>query len=427
MDFRFGFPRPRLPIFDRAGVALVSGVTVAVSALLGLILVLAMGPGLASLLIAVVLMTLAVGVSLIVGRVADRAFSARIAALRGLPQELEHAFVGREGESVEAILAALLQRLDRAGQIRTAFSAMSHPAVLVGPSGIMAATRGLEQSVQGGAAALDLDILVGHEPLVALGTRRFRLRRSSVGAGRILVELLPDGNFVAEGDYELFVAALSGEAEGARFSPSAVSGSRVIAAMQEALERMDGVVAALDRMAAGIFDGVSRRDLPQSMQVLLERLAALMAEMGEARDEAEANNATLEQRVLALETSLGTLQGAMVAISDHVAMGRTGVEKVSGSLAKARHALEHWEKLEGEAIITASDAQMASRGASPEKVEALLDEISAHLENLGNESRKLRATLGEGATALGSLGEIVDGIGAETDKGLERKGRRRVA
>ncbi|MGV3650912.1 MAG: hypothetical protein ACO1OK_05765 [Devosia sp.] len=416
-----------MPIFDRAGVALVSGVLVAVSALFGLILVLAMGPGLVSLLITVVLMTLAVGVSLIVGRVADRAFSARIAALRGLPQELEHAFVGREGESVEAILAALLQRLDRAGQIRTAFSALSHPAVLVGPSGIMAATRGLEQSVQGGAAALDLEVLVGHEPLVALGTRRFRLRRSSVGAGRILVELLPAGHFIAEDDYELFVAALSGEAAGARFSPSSVSGSPVIAAMQESLERLDAVIAALDRMAAGIFDGIAGRDLPPGTQALLERIAMLMAEMGEARDEAEASNTSLEQRVLALEASVTTLQGAMVAISDHAAMGRTGVEKVNGALARARNALEHWEKLEGEAIITASDAQMASRGASPEKVEALLDEISAHLENLGNESRKLRAVLGEGATALGTLGEVVDGIGAETDKGLERKSRRRVA
>jgi methyl-accepting chemotaxis protein len=424
---RFALDRIRLPTLDRSGVALISGLVTGAAALLAIIVLAGFGANLFTVALAIVLIGLGVGGSFLAGRMADRSFINRIAALRGLPEDEDDHGRGFEAQSVETVVADLLHRLDRAGQVRTAFSALGHPALLIGPGGVMAASRGLEQAIPGGVAGLDLNALAASDDLVAVGEQRYRVRRTAAGAGRTIIELLPAGHFVEEEDYEIFAAALSGQSGGVRFSRQALAGSPMLVAMQDAVERIDATVAALDHMAAGMFEQAAGPRLPESTRRLVKRLGTLLAEMGEARDHAETENARLEHRLAALEAALEAFSQTIAGISELVETGRDSVGLVEETLSKAREANERWTKIEREAVLAASDAAMAIRGGAIDKIEPLLDQLSEHLEILGNEQRMLQAMLGDGVAALGQIGEAVEGIGAHAERGLVRSAKRRVA
>lgn len=422
---RFALDRSRLPTLDRSGVALISGAMTGLAGLLALLVVALLGASPITFIIGLLLLGLAMGGGVLVGRMADRSFTARIAALRGLPHDGETEGRDFERESVETVVADLLHRLDRAGQVRTAFATLSHPALLTGPMGVMAATRGLEQAIPGGLAALDLTAIEEGAELVAIGLQRFHVRRTAAGAGRMVVELLPAGQFVSDEDCETFTEGLAGH--GARFSAAAVAGSAVVAAMQEALGRIDATVTALDRMAAGMFEKAPTARMPEATRRLVERLARLMAEMGEARDAAETQAARLEQRLGSVETALGVFSESVAHIAEDVEAGRDAIGAVEARLEEARAATERWTRIEREAVLAASDAAMAIRGGAVDAIEPLLDQLSAHLENLGNEAGIIATMLGDGKTTLGQVGEVVERIGAEAERGLVRGARRRVA
>ena len=116
----------------------------------------------------------------------------------------------RDGMSIEAIVANLAGRLERASQYKAALGGLAEPIALVSADGeILGVSAGLSLIEPRAVEGVSVDVLFGdgyygdgggvpEESLVRIGGVRYAAQRRAAGAGRFVVELKPAGAFIAK-------------------------------------------------------------------------------------------------------------------------------------------------------------------------------------------------------------------------------------
>ena len=166
----------------------------------------AFGPGWLGLGTCLIAAVAAIGLSLAFAARAEKTVQRKLAQLG----QAVGAASGRDlhdGVSVEAIVANLAGRLERATQFKAAFSGLSQPALVVGADGeILGVSRGLTALEPRAVEGARLDVLLGdsyraagfaEEELVSLAGTRHTARHRTAGAGRSVVEFVPAGAYIA--------------------------------------------------------------------------------------------------------------------------------------------------------------------------------------------------------------------------------------
>src|SRR3569623_2820208 len=158
------------------------------------------GLGWVSGLVVVLLATCAIAFSLMFAAAAERTVQRKLA-------QLGHAVGaagGRDlhaGVRVEALVANLATRLDRATQFTAAFQGLAQPALVVGTEGeIIGVSRGLSALEPRAVEGAKLELLYGsgyraggiaEDALVTHAGARHTATRRPAGAGRPVVEFVP--------------------------------------------------------------------------------------------------------------------------------------------------------------------------------------------------------------------------------------------
>ena len=328
----------------------------------------AFGAGTEGLAIAGIALVLGFGASFLIGHGADRRFEEKLGALGkavgiGAGEEM----------SVEAIVARLCGRLERANQFKAAFSGLRQPALLLSREGeILGASQGLlaiePRAVEGQTA----DVLFGdgylqggggvaEEGLVTAGRQRFDARRRDGGGGRTVLELTPAGHFVADDDLDAFAGALAGGQTGFRFDPRAVERSVALRQLQEGLESFDAGAQMLNRLLSGeqleptLLQ--SNSGFAPQVRQLNDIIGALAAERDE---EAEARD-LLERKMQAVLTAIDKYRATVTTMAELADQSRTGLIVAGAAVQRGRDQIKTARVLEREAIVLAADAALAAQ------------------------------------------------------------------
>jgi methyl-accepting chemotaxis protein len=317
-----------------------------------------------------VALTGSVALSLWLGRRTESAFQAKLGRL-GQAVGL----AGRDSQSVEAIVANLCARLDRAHAVKTAFTGLRQPAAVVSKEGeILAATAGLvglrPQAVEGAS----LDTVFGEgflasggglaqEQLVAIGEERYHADPRSVGSERLALELIPAGHYIAEDDLDAFATALAGAHTSFRFDPVAVRKSPVLQRLEAAFEEFDLGARALAQLLAGeeldpAFLTSNAGFAPQ-VRELSDTFKALMDE----RDEASDQRARLEAKMEAVLNAIDRYRAAVATLAEHADESRVGLTVAGESIGRSRDRIKAARALHKQAETLLSDANLTAERA----------------------------------------------------------------
>ena len=139
----------------RLSVALIANAVWVLAVLVAAAAVMLLGTTLLTLIVATLICVAAFAASAFIGLRADGAFADKLAAIGGAVGLKE-----QDARSVEAIVASLGQRLDRAHQFKAAFQRLKHPALLIGAdgqlSGLTAGAEALDRHAVEGSSASEL-------------------------------------------------------------------------------------------------------------------------------------------------------------------------------------------------------------------------------------------------------------------------------
>ena len=344
----------------RLSVALIANAVWLLAALLAAGGVMLFGAGLLSLIIAVLACLAAAVVSLFAGLRADRRDAEKLAALGsavGLKAE--------EATSVEAIVARLGQRLDRAHQFKAAFQHLRHPAMVVGAdgtlAGITAGAEALDSRTVEGADAAELvgEAKMAEDGIISVGRRRFVAERHELAAGRVLVELQPAGHHIADDDFDAFVTALRQGRTGFRFDQWGIWHSPALKALGEALEAFDRPVRALQCILAG--DDVDPSLLTGSLGLVpqVRTFRDAIEEIVTERDEAVVARDLLEAKMEAILRAIDRYRASVTTLAELADQSRSGLVAAAGAISTSRDRARAARELEREAARLAADAALA--------------------------------------------------------------------
>ena len=374
------------------------------------------GTGTPGLVLAGAALLAGFGVSLAIGHMADRQSAARLGALG-------RAVGIGEGEatSLEAIVARLCGRLERAHQFKAAFSALQHPALLLSPDGeILGASHGLVAIVPRALEGQTADVLFGEgyleggggiaeQALVAAGGRRFDARRMEAGGGRALLELTPAGHFISDDDLDAFAGALAGGQPGFRFAPAAVAQSPALQRLQEGLESLDAGVQQLERLLAGESLAPEALQSNAGLTPQVRQLSDIIGALADERDEEVAARAVLERKIAAVLDAIDRYRATVTAMAELAESSRNGTAEAEAALDMGRERLRTMRVLEREAVVLAADAalvaqrtQMAAEGVDTTAVE--IDRLVAAIEDVGFRTNLLALNAAVEAARAGEKG-----------------------
>jgi methyl-accepting chemotaxis protein len=344
----------------RLSVALIANAVWVLAALLAVGSVMLFGATPLALFVAGLGFAVALLLSAIIGFRADQAFAAKLAAIGGA--------VGlkrQDATSVEAIVASLGHRLDRAHQFKAAFHRLKHPALLIGAdgqlSGLTAGAEALDRrAVEGGGAneLLGEDYTAG-DSLVSVGRRRFVTERHELSNGRLLVELEPAGYHIADDDFDAFVTALRQGRTSFRFDQWGTQHSPALKALSEALEGFDRPMRALQQILSG--DDVDPTLLTGSLglapqvRTFHEAIEEIIAE----RDEAAVARDLLEAKMEAILRAIDRYRASVTSLAELADQSRTGLIVAADAIGKGRDRTKAARALEREALQLAADAALA--------------------------------------------------------------------
>ena len=161
-------------------------------------------------------------------RWADRRASDELAALAQAVGVERDPTTG-EALTLELVIGALVGRMERMSPLKSAFAEIAAPAIAAGEDGkVLAATGGmlaLQPDVEGGTVwtvfGAGFAGVVGPEPVLATLAGQHYTCAAQAGPGRVLLELQPAGELVAEDDLGAFAEALASGRTGFRFDPVA--------------------------------------------------------------------------------------------------------------------------------------------------------------------------------------------------------------
>jgi methyl-accepting chemotaxis protein len=344
----------------RLSVALIANAVWLLAAVLAAGGVMLFGASPLALFIAALVFFSACAISLIVGFRSDRRHAEKLAAL-GNAVGLQ----SQEATSIEAIVARLGQRLDRAHQFKAAFHRLRHPAVVIGAdgtlSGLTAGAETIDRRAVEGADAADLlgDANASAEDIVSLGRRRFVAERHELSGGRVLVELQPAGHHIADDDFDAFVTALRQGRTGFRFDQWGTQHSPALKALGEALEAFDRPIRALQHILAGdeLDPALLAGSTGLGLQVRTFRDA--IEEIVGERDEAVVARDLLEAKMEAILRAIDRYRASVTSLAELADQSRSGLVAAAGAITEGRDRTRAVRALEREAAALAADAALA--------------------------------------------------------------------
>lgn len=326
-----------------------------------------------------------------------------------------------ERMSVEAIIAKLCARLERANQFKSAFALLSQPALLLSPGGeILGASQGLLAVEPQAEEGQTLDVLFGagylqagggvaEEVLVTVGQQRFEASRRDAGGGRIVLELTPAGHFIADDDLDAFAGALAGGQTSFRFDLGALEKSAALRQLQEGLESFNRGAQALDRLLAGEEIEPATLQSNSGLAPQVRQLNDTIRALADERDEAAGARELLERKMQAVLNAIDRYRATVTTMAEMADQSRTGLVVAGAAVQRGRDKLKVARALEREAIMLAADAalaalrtQMAAEGADTTTIE--IDRMVAAIEDVSFRTNLLALNAAVEAARAGEKG-----------------------
>jgi methyl-accepting chemotaxis protein len=390
-----------------------------------------------SALTCAILANAAVFSSLFAARSIERRFQRKLAAL-GRAVGAVGPRDARETTSVEAIIANLATRLDRATQFKAAFSGLAQPACVATPEGeILGATRGLVELRPDAVEGADIAIVLGDSyaaggmrdsELVRLGDARFNAQRRTVGGGRQVIELQPAGAYIADDDLDAFASALAGGQTGFRFDRRAVETSPALQQLSEALEALDLGVQGINRLVEGEELTQPMRQANSGFAAQVRELADLLGALGDERDEHAEARAHYERKCEAVLAAVDKYREAVVSMSASAEATRDGMTVASAAVAKgltrarvAKQLSHDVQKVLGTAAQAAARTDQAASGvdsaaAEIDKMVAAIEEVSFRTNLLALNAAVEAARAGEKGAGFAVVADEVRMLAQLTQK-----------
>src|SRR5690606_25424276 len=138
--------------------------------------------------------------------------------------------------SLERGIGALVARMEKMSPLKAAFAHLTSVAAVVNTDvSLVAFTRGFAEMLPHAMPELPPGAVTNQAPLpVTVGRRHCNLVRRVIGPGRVLIELTPLAQLIADDDLDAFGVAVASGRTGFRFDAGAVAGSAGLATLNAA-------------------------------------------------------------------------------------------------------------------------------------------------------------------------------------------------
>ena len=325
----------------------------------------------------------------------------------------------RSGVSVEAIVANLAGRLDRATQFKAAFNGLAQPALVASADGeILGVSRGLTMLEPKAVEGASIDVLFGsgyrsagmaEEELVNLAGARHGAKHRAAGVGRTVIEFVPSGAYIADDDLDAFASALAGGHTGFRFDPKALQNSPALRALGEGLESLDLGVSGLGKILAGEALTPPMRRANSGITPQVRELADVVAALTEERDEHLEVREMLERKCEAVLSAIDKYRFAVTQMAEFAEGTRTGITVAGDAVQRGRDRTKMARALERQVMgIVGEASQVAGRtnkaAGNVDSTTAEIDKLVAAIEDVSFRTNLLALNAAVEAARAGEKG-----------------------